>query len=152
MWTRRMALALTIAEPAWTQRHPCHRRPRGCLHLRPGHGRSDCGPNQYTFTSGAWRIVTHANDTNPANNFQFSVKGGADNITLRDEAGDPYRLVGQWHFGGTHLANDTTPFHFGMHLRVISQGGGAVDDVSAVLTGSPFGDMWIDIGSCAPLG
>ena len=97
-------------------------------------------------------MTVHANDTNPANNFQFSVIGVADNVTVRDQAGNPYRVVGQWHFGGTHLANDTTPFHFGMHLRIIGHGSGAVDDVSAVLTGSPFADIWIDIGTCVPLG
>jgi len=113
----------------------------------------DCGANQYTFTSGAWRNVVHAGDTSPSGNFQFSVIGSAYNVTLRDEAGNLYRLEGMWHFGGTYVAGiDATPFHFGMHLQVLRQGGGAVDDVSAVLTGSPFRDLWIDIGTCTPLG
>jgi hypothetical protein len=38
-----------------------------------------------------------------------------------------------------------------MHLLILRLGGGAVDDVSAVLTGSPFGDTFLDFGTCAPL-
>jgi hypothetical protein len=114
-------------------------------------GTIDCGPTQYTFISGSWRMVVHVGDTTPSGNSQFSVHGFADNVTVTDQAGALYRVVGQWHFGGTHLANDTTPFHFGMHLQIVGQGG-TVDNISAVLTGSPFADLWIDIGSCAPLG
>ena len=97
-------------------------------------------------------MVAHIGDPTPARNSQFGFKGSADNVTVTDAAGNLYKVEGMWHFGGTYVANhDNVPFHFAMHLRIVSQGGGAVDDVSAVLTGSPFGDMWIDIGSCAPL-
>ena len=152
MWTRRVALALAIAGLLGLSAAPVMAAAADVFISDPVTGTIDCGPNQYTFASGAWKMVLHANDTNPANSFQFSAKGSADNVTVQDQAGNLYRVVGQWHFGGTHLANDTTPFHFGMHLRIISQSGGAVDDVSAVLTGSPFGDIWIDIGTCVPLG
>ena len=115
-------------------------------------GGIDCGANQYIFTSGAWKMVVHIGDTTPSGNSQFSFKGSAQDVTVTDQAGELYRVVGMWHFGGTHLANDTTPFHFGMHLQIISQDGGSVDNVSAVLTASPFGnDHWFDIGSCRPL-
>ena len=152
MSTRRLALALAVAGLLGLSAAPVMAAPADVFISDPVTGVIDCGANQYTFTSGAWSMVVHANDTNPAHNFQFSVKGSADNVTVTDQAGNPYRVVGQWHFGGTHLANDTTPFHFGMHLRIIGHGGGAVDDVSAVLTGSPFGDIWMDTGTCVPLG
>ena len=119
----------------------------------PVTGTIDCGANQYTFTSGAWAMVIHTGDTTPSGNSQFSVKGTADNVTVTDAAGNLYKVEGMWHFGGTNVANiDSTPFHFGMHLRIIGHGAGSVDDISAVLTGSPFADMWIDIGTCTPLG
>ena len=87
-----------------------------------------------------------------AGNSQLSVDARANNVTARDEAGALYTIGGMWHFGGTHLAHiDTDEFHFGMHLRILRLGGGAVDDVSAVLTGSPFGDIFLDFGSCEPL-
>ena len=152
MWTRRLAFALSIAGLLGLSAAPVVAARADVFISDPVSGGIDCGSNQYAFTAGAWRMVVHANDANPANNFQFSVIGTADNVQVRDQAGNLYRVVGQWHFGGTNLANDTTPFHFGMHLQIIGQRGGAVDDVSAVLTGSPFGDIWIDIGTCVPLG
>ena len=81
------------------------------------------------------------------------MKGTADNVTVTDAAPNSIKVEGMWHFGGSLSANSTPPRSTsGHHLRIIGQGAAAVDDISAVLTGSPFGDMWIDIGTCVPLG
>jgi len=113
----------------------------------------NCGATQYTFTGGTFEVVTHVLDgPTPDRWLQLSVDARANNVTARDEAGDLYTVMGAWHFGGTHLANfDTDEFHFGMHLRILRLGGGAVGDISAVLTGSPWGDTFFDFGSCEPL-
>lgn len=113
----------------------------------------NCGATQYTFTGGTFEVVSHVLDGPiPDRWLQLSVDAHANNVTARDEAGNLYTVRGVWHFGGAHLANfNTDEFHFGMHLRILSQGGGAVADVNAVLTGNPFGNMWLDFGSCEPL-
>ncbi len=147
---RRLITTLAVVGLFGLSATPAMAAPADVFVSDPVTGNIDCGAHQYTFTGGAWRMVVHFGDTTPSGNSQFSVKGTADKVTVTDGA-NVYRVEGMWHFGGTHLANDTTPFHFGMHLRIVGQGG-AVDDVSAVLTGSPFGDMWIDIGTCVPLG
>ena len=149
---RRLISALAIAGLFALSAAPVLAAPADVFISEPFTGGTiDCGANQYTFVSGAWKMVIYEGDTTASGNFQFSVIGTADNATVRDEAGNLYRLEGMWHFGGTYVAGiDSTPFHFGMHLRIVGQGG-AVDNVSAVLTGSPFGDMWFDIGTCRPL-
>jgi hypothetical protein len=114
----------------------------------------DCGAHQYTFTSGTFDLVVHSG-TSPSGNLQFSVTGTADDITAVDAAGNLYRVVGIFHFGGSVDANvNTGPFHFGMKLQIIGEGGGAVDDVNAVLAINPFGGGkdFFDIGTCVPLG
>lgn len=114
----------------------------------------DCGPIQYTFTSGTWEVVVHVVDSPTADRWlQLTVDAHANNVTARDEAGNLYSVRGIWHFGGAYLANlDSETFHFGMKLQIVRQGGGAVANVNAMLTGSPFGNTWLDFGTCTPLG
>jgi hypothetical protein len=114
----------------------------------------DCGAHQYTFTSGTFDLVVHS-VTTPSGNTQMNVTGTADNITATDAAGNLYRVVGIFHFGGSYNANiNTGPFHFGMKLQIISQGGGRVDNVNAGLAINPFGGGkdFFSIGTCVPLG
>jgi hypothetical protein len=117
-------------------------------------GALDCGTHQYTFTGGTFDLVVH-NGSSPSGNDQNSVEGSADNITASDAAGNAYRVVGIFHFGGSDSANlESGPFHFGMNLQVISLDDGRVDNVGAVLAVNPFGGGkdFVSIGTCTPLG
>ena len=114
----------------------------------------DCGVRHYTFTGGTFDGINHV-ETTPSGNGQFNFTGRANDITAVDAAGNPYRVVGIFHFGGSFNANlNTGPFHFGMKLQVISQGSGTVDNVNAGLDINPFGGGkdFFSIGTCTPLG
>ena len=116
-------------------------------------GPVDCGAHQYTFVSGSFDVVVH-DGVSPSGNNQTTVDGRADNITAVDTAGNLYRVVGIFHFGGSfNPILDAGPFHFGMKLQIIGAGGGVVDNVNVVLSSSPFGAGrdFVSIGSCAPL-
>jgi hypothetical protein len=116
----------------------------------------DCGAQQYTFMSGTFDVVTHVVESPTGGSWrQLTVDAHADNITAVDAAGNLYRVVGIFHFGGTFNANiNTGPFHFGMKLQIVGQGGGAVDDVNAGLDINPFGGGkdFFSVGTCTPLG
>ena len=155
MWTRRLALAATIGGLLGLSAAPVMAAPAEHTSSPVVAGSVlDCGAHQYTFRSGSFDAVIHS-VTAPSGNTQLSVDARADNITVTDAVGDLYRVVGIFHFGGSFNANiDTGPFHFGMKLQVISQDGGAVDNVNAGLDVNPFGGGkdFFSIGSCTPLG
>jgi hypothetical protein len=150
---RRLITALAIAGLFALSAAPVLAAPAVHSTSDPVTGVFFCGATQYTFTGGTWEVVAREVDSPTADRWlHLSVEAHANNVTARDEAGNLYNVRGAWHFGGTYLANlGAETFHFGMHLQIVRQGGGAVDNVSAVLTGSPFGNTWIDIGSCEPL-
>jgi hypothetical protein len=150
---RRLIAALAIAGLFALSATPVLAAPAEHTSFPLAGGTINCGAKQYTFTSGTFDVVVHSGTT-PSGNGQNSVTGTADNITAVDAAGGLYRVVGIFHFGGSFNPNiNTGPFHFGMKLQIISQGGGAVGNVNAVLAINPFGGgVGFNIGTCTPLG
>ncbi len=153
---RRLISALAIAGLLALNAAPVLAAPAEHTSFPLAGGVIDCGAHQYTFTSGTFDVVTHVVDSTTGGDWrQLTVDAHADKITAVDAAGNPYRVVGIFHFGGSVNANTNSgPFHFGMKLQIVAQGGGAVDNVNAGLDVNPFGGGkdFFSIGTCVPLG
>jgi hypothetical protein len=106
-----------------------------------------CGANTYTIKTGTIDLVMHTG-ASASGNLTFAATVRATNVTVEDQAGNPYPVVGAEHFGGTinartGSAQDITVFS----LLIVGTG----DSVKLVLRNLPNGDFrTFGPGTCTP--
>jgi hypothetical protein len=90
----------------------------------------ECGTTTYTINSGTLKAVFHEGES-ASGNVNFTGTLTPQDVTLVDEDGNSYRIVGAVWFGATGNAQQETGQEtFTAYLNILAAGGGVVDTVA----------------------
>jgi hypothetical protein len=110
-----------------------------------------CDTNTYETIAGTIKIVAHEGES-ASGNTNFTATLTPQNVVVRDEDGNLYRVSGAVWFGDTSNAQqESAQGTLTLHLNILSQGGGVVDRVALTGHFSTGGSNFtFDKGTCAP--